>query len=271
MRKKITIMLAIIFMLSPVIFSFSAKEKITITGSSTVAPLMVEIGKRFESFNKDVRVDVQSGGSSRGMNDVRQSLADIGMVSRALKSQENDLIPFPVALDGVCVILNTANPVTTLSDEQIVKIYTGEIKNWKEVGGKNVPITVVNKAEGRSTLELFCHYYKLDNKNIKAQVVIGENEQGIKMVAGNPHAIGYVSIGAAEYNAEHNIPIKLLSVGGVKASLESVKNKTFPISRPLNLIVKSQPQGLVKAFIEFAQSQNVHDIIQELYFVPLSK
>jgi phosphate transport system substrate-binding protein len=245
--------------------------KLELTGSSTVAPLAAEIGKRFESLHPNVRIDVQSGGSSRGVADARQGLADIGMVSRALNPDENDLQPHTIALDGVCVILNTANPVKTLTDQQVVDIYTGKITNWKDVGGKDARITVVNKAEGRSTLELFCHYYKLKNSDIKADVVIGDNEQGVKTVAGNPNAIGYVSIGTAEYDASQSVPIKLLPMNGVAASLANVKNRTFPISRPLNLVTKTAPAGLAKAFIDFAQSDAVTDIVQEQYFVPLPK
>src|SRR6185503_4103802 len=79
--------------------------KLVLTGSSTVAPLAAEIGKRFESLHPGVRVDVQSGGSGRGITDSRQGLADIGLVSRALKDDEKDLLSFPIANDGVCVIL----------------------------------------------------------------------------------------------------------------------------------------------------------------------
>jgi phosphate transport system substrate-binding protein len=246
-------------------------QKITLTGSSTVAPLASELGKKFESLHPDVRVDVQSGGSSRGITDARQGLADIGMASRALKEDENDLFPFTVALDGVSVILNSQNPVKELTDSQIIDIFKGTITNWKQVGGKDARITVVNKAEGRSTLELFCQYFKLKNPEIKAQVIIGDNEQGIKTVAGNPNAIGYVSIGTAEYDATHGIKIKLLPVGGVAASLENVRNRSFPISRPLNYVTKTVPQGWIKKFIEFSQSKEAEEIIKAQYFVPIIK
>lgn len=245
--------------------------KIVITGSSTMSPLASEIGKRFESLNPQVRVDVQTGGSSRGIADIRQGLSDIGLVSRALKNEEKDLVAFSIALDGVCIILHEDNPIKQLTDSQIVDIFTGKITNWKEVGGKEAPFTVVNKAEGRSTLELFLHYFKLKNSAVKAHVIIGDNEQGIKTVAGNPNAIGYVSIGTAEYDAEQGIPIQLLPVGGVPASLANVKDGRFPISRPLNLVTRLKPRGLIKAFIDFAQSSQVHDIVKELSFVPISK
>ena len=244
--------------------------KLVMTGASTLAPLIAEIGKRFESLYPGVRIDVQSGGSSRGVADTRQGLADIGMVSRAMKEDEGDLSAFPVARDGVCPIVHRDNPVQALTDEQVVSIYTGKITKWKEVGGTDAPITVVNKAEGRSTLEIFLHYFKLKNVDVKAQVVIGDNEQGVKTVAGNRNAIGYVSIGTAEYDAAHGVPIKLLPIGGVGASTETVQKGSFPLSRPLHLVTRSAPSGLAKAFIEYTQSKAVHDLIRQQYFVPLA-
>ena len=176
-----------------------------------------------------------------------------------------------IARDGICVIVHRKNPVKTLSDEQVIAIYTGGIENWKQVGGADAPITVVNKAEGRATLDLFLHYFALKNSDIHPDVVIGDNEQGIKTVAGNPDAIGYVSIGTAEYDATNGVPIKLLPVNGVAATLNNVGNGSFPLSRPLNLVTKSEPTGLARDFIEFARSKQVHDIVKEQYFVPLAK
>jgi len=110
---------------------------------------------------------VQTGGSSRGVSDARAGLADIGMASRALKNDEKDLLQFTIALDGISVILNKANPVESLNKQQIIDIYTGKIVNWETVGGNDAPITVINKAEGRSTLELFLHYFGLKNTEVK--------------------------------------------------------------------------------------------------------
>jgi phosphate transport system substrate-binding protein len=252
-----------------------SQGKLVLTGSSTVAPLVSEIAKRFEAEHSGVRVDVQSGGSGRGITDARQGTVDIGMVSRALKPEEKDLQAFSIARDGVTVILNKNNPVKSLTDKQIVDIYIGKVTNWRSVGGKDGAITVVNKAEGRSTLELFAYYFKLKNTDIKAQVVIGENEQGIKTVAGNPNAIGYVSIGSAEASVQggagNGVAIKLLPVNGIAATTANVQNGTFPISRPLNLVTKTQPQGLAKEFIDFAESQQVSDIVKKQNFVLVSK
>jgi phosphate transport system substrate-binding protein len=245
--------------------------KLVITGSSTVAPLVLEIAKRFESEHPGVRIDVQMGGSSRGISDVREGISNIGMASRSLKENEEDLFAFPIAFDGIAIIVHKDNPVTELTDEQIISIYTGKITNWKEVGGKDAPITVVNKAEGRATLELFLDHFRLRNSDIKSHVIIGDNEQGVKTVAGNQNAIGYVSIGTAEYDSTIGIPIKLLPLDGIPASIENIRNGTFPIHRPLNLVTKAPPRGLTKALIEFTSSKDVTDIVEEQYFVTLSK
>ena len=244
--------------------------RLILTGSSTVAPLAAEIGKRFEAMYPEMRVDVQSGGSSRGIADTREGLAHIGMVSRALKTQEEDLFAFPIARDGISIIVHRSNPITRLSDAQIAEIYTGKITNWREVGGQNGPIVVVNKAEGRSTLEIFLGYFHLKNSQIRPHVIIGDNEQGIKVVAGNPNAVGYVSIGTAEYDISHGISIKLLPIGGVEATAENIQTGSFPLSRPLNLITRTKPQGLAKRFIDFASSEEVHDIVREQSFIPIT-
>ncbi|MEN8177593.1 MAG: phosphate ABC transporter substrate-binding protein [Pseudomonadota bacterium] len=244
-------------------------ERLVLTGSSTVAPLALEIGKRFERHHPGVRIDVQSGGSSRGVADTRAGLAGIGMVSRALKPEEDDLTAHTIAMDGIGIILHRDNPVNSLSDEQIKAIYTGRVRNWRKLGGPDRTITVVHKAEGRSTLELFLHHFDLKNRQIKAQVIIGDNQQGIKTVAGNPDAIGYVSIGTAEYESTQGAPIRLLPMDGVAATVANLRNGRFPLSRPLNLVTRDGiTSELAKRFIDFARSETIHDLLAAQFFVP---
>lgn len=244
----------------------AADDRLTLTGSSTVAPLLSEIAKRYEANHPGVRIDVQMGGSSRAINDVRMGMSDIGMVSRALKPAESDLTAFLVAIDGIGIILHKNNNVASLSDEQLIQIFTGEIKNWNEVGGDDRAITVVNKAEGRSTLELFLHHFALKNSQIKAHIVIGDNQQGIKTVAGNPGAIGYVSIGAAVYEEAHGTSIRLLPMADEPATVKAVASGHYSLSRELNLVVKAAPIGLAKDFITYAQSAAVIDLVKAQYF-----
>jgi len=244
-----------------------ADDRLTLTGSSTVAPLVLEIAKRYEKQHSGVRIDVQTGGSSRGINDTRMGLADIGLVSRALKSAEKDLTAFLIAMDGISIILHSSNSVAALTDQQIVDIYTGKLRNWREVGGPDLQITVINKAEGRSTLDLFLRHFALRNSQIKAQVVIGDNQQGIKTASSNPGTIGYVSIGTAEYEENRGTPIKRLPMAGQPATVERIAKGSYPLSRQLNLVVKGQPSPLARDFIAFAQSGAVRDLIEGQFFV----
>lgn len=270
MLKKLLVSTTALMALSLIVKDkVSAAERLVLTGSSTVAPLAVELGKAFEKRNKGVRVDVQTGGSTRGIIDAKRGLNDIGMISRDLKEKEKDLYSFTIAKDGIAIIVHKRNSTKELSRRQIIKIYKKEITNWKELGGTNAPIVVVNKAEGRSTLELFLKFFKIKNSKIKADIIIGDNEQGIKTIAGNPNAIGYVSIGAGEFNRELGVPVKLLPLDGVIASTENLENNTYPLARNLNFVVARKPEGVAKKFLEFSRNKNVHKIISQQSFVPI--
>lgn len=249
--------------------------KLVLTGSSTVAPLAGEIGRRFEALHPETRIDVQTGGSSRGIADARSGVADIGMASRRLRAEEADLHAITIARDGICLVVHRDNPIAGLDEEQVVGIYTGSIRDWAEVGGSDGPITVVNKAAGRATLEVFLDYFGLEVETIAADVIIGDNQQGIKTVAGNPGAIAYVSIGAADYDVRQGTPIKLLTAGPIAPTTENVAAGHFPITRPLNLLVRdpagvAPPSSLTRAFLDFARSPEVHDLIAAQFFVPAS-
>ncbi|MFQ5495233.1 MAG: substrate-binding domain-containing protein, partial [Phycisphaerae bacterium] len=213
---------------------------------------------------------------SRGIADVRRGLADIGMVSRAMTEAESDLTSFALARDGVCLIVHADNPARELTDDQIVGIYTGKIENWREVGGRDAPITVVHKAAGRATLAVFLEHFGLDSGEVRADVIIGDNEHGIKTVLGNPDAIGYVSVGTAEYHAGQGAPLRLLASHGVSASARHLQDGTFPIRRVLNLVTRATPEGpatpegQAARFIAFTRSAAVSDLVREFHFVPTS-
>ncbi|XZE51794.1 phosphate ABC transporter substrate-binding protein [Planctomycetaceae bacterium SH139] len=245
--------------------------KLTLSGSSTVAPLVTEIATRFESQQPGVRVDVQTGGSGKGIADVRLDMADIGMASRPLNIEEADLTAHQIAADGVGLIVHKSNTVQELTTEQVLAIYTDRVNNWQQLGGADEPIIVVHKAEGRATLEVFLAHFALRNPVIKADVIVGDNEHGVKTVIGAAGAIGYVSIGTAEANIALGAPIRLLPLAGVPASTARVASGEFPMSRPLNLVTKSPPSPLAEAFIRFCQSPQVHDLVESQYFVPVAR
>jgi len=244
--------------------------KINLTGSSTIAPLMAEVGKRYETANPGVRIDVQTGGSSRGIADAASGLADIGMSSRALKQSETAArTGHTVALDGIGILVNAANPVEALTDQQIIGIFTGEITNWGAVGGKDVPITVINRAEGRAELELFQKFYDLKPQDFKADLISGENQHGIKTVANDINAIIYMSVGASEFDIANGTNIKLLPLRGIPASSETIHSGQYPLSRPLILVTKPDPSPAIQEFLNFALSDQVHDLVKQQSYVPV--
>ncbi|MCG6158122.1 phosphate ABC transporter substrate-binding protein [Rubinisphaera margarita] len=254
----------------PIGIAAQLSGRLELTGSSTIAPLVTEIAKRFESMHPGVRIDVQTGGTGKGIADVRNGTADIGMASRPLADDEQDLTIHPIAVDGVGIIVHKSNPLLELTTEQIIGIYQDKTNNWSDVGGPDLQITAVHKAEGRATLEVFLEYFDLENPTIRADVIVGDNEHGIKTVAGTRGAIGYVSIGTAEADIEAGVPIRLFPLAGVEATTQNVGNGSFPMSRPLNLVTADSPGDLASRFIKYCQSEEVHDLVVSQYFVPVT-
>ncbi|RMG08551.1 MAG: phosphate ABC transporter substrate-binding protein [Planctomycetota bacterium] len=249
-----------------------AEERtLVLTGSSTVAPLAAEVGKRFAALHPGVRVDVHTGGSSRGVADARRGLADLGMASRALRADEADLVAYPIARDGIALIAHASNPVRGLTREQVRAIYRGEARSWAAFGGPRTGrIVVVHKAAGHSTHDLFLAHFGLREREVRADVVVGDNAQGIKAVAGNPLALGYVSIGAASTDAARGVPLRLLALDGVAPTIEAVRSDRYPLERPLNLVARGPARGLAAAFVAYARSEAVADLVTGLGFVPLT-
>lgn len=275
MTARTLTLLAILAAAAAAIFFFQSsssedgeKTRLTLTGSSTIAPLALEIAKRYEEQNGTVRIDVETGGSSRGMADARKGLADIGMVSRSLKADEADLTGHLLARDGVGIIVHASNPIEAITGAEVVSIYKREITSWETLGGPDARIILIHKAEGRSTLEVFLDHFKLDNPSITPDVIVGDNEQGIKTVAANPSGIGYVSIGTAEVAIENGAAIKLVKLDGVEASTATVADGSFPMARELNLVTHGDISEKAAAFLAFAQSAEVDDLIKGQSFVP---
>ncbi|HTU17353.1 MAG TPA: phosphate ABC transporter substrate-binding protein [Gemmataceae bacterium] len=245
-------------------------RNLVLTGSAGIMPLMRDIGKRFEADHADVRVDVQAGGSTRGITDTRQGLADIGMVARSLKPEEAMLHATPIARDAMCFIVNRTNPVKELTDDQIGRMYTRTVSNWKEVGGPDLSIVLIHMTDGHALLDLFLDHFKLRSTQIRADALIQDSEQGIQAVASRPGAIAYVSCSRGEAVGE-NVPIRSLPLDGITPTTEHVRDGTYPLSRPLQLVTRETPKGIAAEFIDFARSNAVLDLIQQYHYVTLEK
>lgn len=246
----------------------SASERILATGSSTMAPLVRALAWRFQTLHPQVRIEVQTGGSGRGIKDAQEEKADIGMASRALVGAESNLFSFAIARDGVCVIIHKANSVATLTRQQVADIYTGKVANWKEVGGMDAPIAVIVPRQGHSSVELFTRFFKIEYPDIKAHMTVGDNQTRLAALIANPNGIAFMSVGEAERRARAGAPIKLLPVEGVAASTKAIKSGNYPISRPLLLLTRKPPTEWVKQFIDFALSAQAIEDIEKYDFVP---
>lgn len=239
-----------------------------LTGSSTTAALMQSIALRYQTLHPNVSITVEMGGAERGINDARNNKADIGMVSRLITDKDQYIKGFPVARDGAGFVVHKNNPVTSLSSAQIVGIFSGRIVNWKMVGGRDAPIVVFKRDEGRGTIAIFTHYFKLSYAAMKAQAIVGENADVIAAVVAQPNAICLISVIVAENDSRSGVPIKLIALNGIAATHANILNGDYPLARPLTLVTRGLPIGLAKNFIAYSLSPQVADIVEQMGFVP---
>lgn len=271
-----------------------ADETITTAGSSTIRPIVDAAAKAFRAKHPGVNFVVGGGGSGHGVKAAGSGEVMLGQCSRFLKEQEMkdypNLVPFKIGLDGVAVIVHKDNGLTKISKEQVQDIFTGKITNWKQVGGKDEPIVMIGKEEGRSTLELFLEYFALEAKEVtengtkkmahkkkgdadfstKTAQIIGDNKEAIAAVSTKPNAIAYVSVGTAQEIMHKGGKIHLLDLDGVPATIANVANETYPFRRPLHVVTNGQPQGNLKNFIDFLLSAEGQDILESLEFVRIN-
>lgn len=231
-------------------------------GSTSVLPLAEKWALAFMEKHPNLEITYTGGGSSAGVKQSAAGTVDIGAASREIKITENDLIPIPVARDGVAVIVNENNPIQGLTLEQITKIYAGEIVNWSEVGGNDLQITVYGREEGSGTRDCFDSVVlkKLSvSPTALAKKSNGEVQIGIQEDASG---IGYVSLGYIN-------GVKSLLVNDVECTIETCQQGTYPIVRRLYFITQTIPSDAVNAFLNFCRGEEGQKIVAENGFVPL--
>lgn len=241
---------------------------LSISGSTTLQPVVVELARLFRERNPACRIEVSGGGTGRGMSDVLGGKADIGMVSRALKPAERGLQSYAIARDGVSFIAHRDNPVKALTRSQAHGIFTGRIANWRSVGGNDLPIRLLARGAERGSTGFITDFLEIGYDAIRAEREVGDNAEVLKAVAASPEALSYVSVGEAERAANSGMPVQLLALEGIPATAANVRSGDFPLSRPLMLVTRTVPRGLARAFIEFALSPQAAPVIIRHDFIP---
>lgn len=254
---------------------FSQKLK----GSDTVLPLAQKEAESFMKSNKSNKVTVTGGGSGVGLAALVDGTTDIAMSSRKIKMGEKIKLQDAgkaskeviVAYDALAVIVNPGNKVSQLTREQLEGIFTGKIKNWKEVGGDDLQIVVYSRESSSGTYEFFKEHV-LKNKNYASSVLsmpaTGAIVQSISQTKG---AIGYVGLAYVEKE------IKTLKISYDKGktyvapTMASAKDKTYPVVRPLYYYYLTTVEKSVKPFVDFCLSPEGQKIVEQVGYVPLAK
>jgi phosphate transport system substrate-binding protein len=248
--------------------SFSGLSgEIRISGGTAHIPVMKEAAKQIMSANPDISISIAGGGSGVGIKQVGEGIVDIGNSGRAPSDAEKEqygLKLFKWAIDGVGVAVHPDNPVTSLTKTQLKDIYSGKITDWKDLGGKEAPITVYTRDESSGTREVFWKK-ALDKGDIVSSANFVVSNGAMKTaIANDPNAIGYVSVGHMDAS------VAGVALDGVSPTIDTVKSGEYKVARGLYSNTKGDPSGLTKLFIEYLLSPEGQEIAVQKGFVPVN-
>lgn len=255
-KKKVKKMLACMMVATTLVMAAtgcSQKEAETVStdGSTSMEKVIGALGEAFEGQNSGVTFTYNPTGSGSGIQAVKEGRCDIGLSSRDLKDEEiaNGLKATVLAYDGIAVIVNPENPVVDLDMDSISKIYTGEITNWKDVGGQDAEIVLIGREAGSGTRDGFESITKTEDVCQYRQELTSTGDV-ITAVSQNPAAIGYASL------ASVNEQVQTVRVNGVEPTEDSIKDGSYVIQRPFILVTKEDTplSDTAQKFFDFATS-----------------
>ena len=275
MKKIITVLCAVVMALS--LFAGCGQKAndngtttggtVSTDGSTSMEKVIGALGESFMEANSGTTFTYNPTGSGSGIQAVSEGRCDIGLSSRALKDDEkaSGLKETIVALDGIAIIVNPQNPVEDLSLEQIAKIYTGEITNWKDVGGDDAEIVLIGREAGSGTRDGFESITETKDACQYRQELTSTGDV-ITTVSQNPNAIGYASLASIKDS------VKALTVNGVAPTEATVKDGTYLVQRPFVLVTKEGVvlSETVQKFFNFATSADAASIISAAGAVPVA-
>ena len=264
MKKIISLIAVGLILLCTLTACGGNKNAVSTDGSTSMNKVIGALSEAFEA-DTGITVTYNATGSGAGIQAVQEGRCDIGLASRNLKNEEkaNGLEETILAYDGIAIIVNPANPVKDLNLETIAKIYTGEIKNWKEVGGNDAEIVLIGREAGSGTRDGFESITDTEDKCAYRQELTSTGDV-ITTVASNPNAIGYASLASVKDT------VKALTVDGVAPSEATIKDGSYVVQRPFVLVTKKDTvlSESAQEFFDFITSEAAHEIIIEAGVVP---
>ncbi len=242
------------------------------TGSSALLPLVEQASKKFMDGNKGVSIQVQAGGSGTGLTQVSEGQSDIGnsdvFAEEKLDADKAaELVDHQVAVVGMAAVVHPEVGVDNLTKQQLVDIFTGKVTNWKDLGGSDQKIQIINRPSSSGTRATF-EKYALGQKSEDLQGSIQEDSSGTvrKLVGETPGAIGYLALSYLDES------IKVLKYEGVEATVDNVANGTYPVWAYEHMYTKGEPSELAKAFLDFMLSDEIQNAdVVELGYIPASQ
>jgi phosphate transport system substrate-binding protein len=229
----------------------ASSASVTITGSTSVTPFAEHLAELYQKQHPGTVINIQGLGSSAGIRAAIDGVAEVGMSSRDLKPEEAEQLDQQmIARDALALIVNPANPVDNLSGDQIKAIFSGAIGSWAEVGGSSQPIVLVSREAGSGTFGAFEELVMKGVPISSAALRQGSNGAIRQIVAEDPNAIGYISLGIVDQT------VKALSIDGVRAATANVETGQYRLVRPFLLVWrKGQPLGqLASDFVGYVMS-----------------
>ena len=243
-----------------------ASQEIIVSGSTTILPIAEVSGEMFAEENPGTKVLVSGLGSSAGIESVSAGTSDIGTASRDLKDEEEGLglVDTPIALDAIAVIVSPTNPIEGLTSDQVRDVFAGKILNWKELGGEDRPIGIVNRDEASGTREAFFKILMEEEPFFRGAAVLPGTGQVRSVVSQAPGAIGYISLGFVTDE------VKAIRIDGIEAASVNVANGTYPIQRTLHFFTRGEPEGVAAEYIGFVLSDSVQQgVVRDAGFLPV--
>jgi phosphate transport system substrate-binding protein len=234
-----------------------AQNAVCIAGSTSVEPFAEKLAEVYMRQHPQIRVDVQGGGSSAGIFAAEQGAADLGASSRELIGKEKELQEIPIAYDGIAIIVNKQNTLANLSLSQIRQIFQGEITDWGQFHLKAHPIDIITREEGSGTRNAFEEMVMGKHAEITPMALVQDSNGSVReIVANDPYAIGYISMGLVDQR------VKALPVDGIAPTRQNVKSRDYKLVRRFLLVSRGLKPGSCQDFVNFILSANGQSLLE---------